>query len=398
MNRRAFLSTSLASSLSLQQAFSAAGSGGDALRVAVIGHTGRGAYGHGLDTMWADVPGTSVVAVADADEKGLGAAAKKLKLESKQAFADYQQMLKEVKPDLVAIGPRHIDQHHAMALAAIHAGARGIYMEKPFVPTLAQADEIIAACDKQGTKLALAHRNRYHPVLPALKKMIADGAIGRPLEIRTRGKEDARGGSLDLWVLGSHLFNLVHYFAGEPQSCSATIYQDSRLVTQSDIKEGAEGVGPLAGNEVHARFETASGLPAFFDSIQNAGTREGGFGVQIIGTQGILDLRIDVEPVAHLLAGSPFGPNDQPRTWVPVTTAGVGQPEPIKDIRKLVGGHVAAGLDLIAAIRENREPLCSARDSRVTLEMTMGIFESHRQHGQRIELPLKDRQHPLAKL
>lgn len=395
MNRRAFLSTSLVSSLSLPQVFSA-GAASTRTRIAVIGHTGRGNFGHGLDSMWLDMPEAEIVGVADADAKGLAGALKKLKLD--QGFADYRKMLSETKPDIVAIGPRHIDQHHEMAMAAIQAGARGIYMEKPFVPTLTQADEIIAACEKHGTKVALAHRNRYHPVLPHLKKMIKEGAIGKPLEYRVRGKEDTRGGSLDLWVLGSHLFNLVHYFAGEPRACTASVFQEGRLITKADVKEGAEGIGPLAGNEVHARFEMANGLPAFFDSVQNAGTKTAGFGVQIIGTEGIIDLRIDAEPLAHILVGSPFGPNDKPRTWVPVTTGGVGKPEPVANIRKLVGGHVAAGRDLIAAIQENREPLCSAKDARVTLEMTMGIFESHRLNGQRVELPMKDRQHPLLRL
>ena len=397
MNRRAFLSTSLASTLSLHAARSAtAPAGTGRTRIAVIGHTGRGNFGHGIDSMWLDMPETEIVAVADADAKGLAGAVKKLKLD--KGYADYRKMLAEAGADIVAIGPRHIDQHHEMALAAIQAGARGIYMEKPFVPTLAQADEIIAACEKTGTKVALAHRNRYHPVLPVLKKMIADGAIGRPLEYRARGKEDARGGALDLWVLGSHLFNLVHYFAGAPRACMASVFQDGRLITQADVKEGAEGIGPLAGNEVHARFEMADGLPAFFDSVQNAGVKTAGFGLQIIGTEGILDLRIDAEPLAHLIAGSPFGPSDKPRLWQPVTTAGVGHKEPVENIRKLVGGHVGPGRDLIAAIQENREPLCSARDSRVTLEMTMGIFESHRLQGRRVELPLKDRRHPLTRL
>jgi predicted dehydrogenase len=393
MNRRAFLTTTLATSLSLHAARSAPTG---RTRVAVIGHTGRGNFGHGLDTMWLNMPETEVVAVADADAKGLAGAVKKLKV--KKGYADYRKMLAEAGAEIVAIGPRHIDQHYEMTLAAIQAGARGIYMEKPFVPTLAEADEIIAACEKTGAKVALAHRNRYHPVLPVLKKMMAEGAIGRALEYRVRGKEDARGGSLDLWVLGSHLFNLVHYFAGEPSACTAGVYQDGRLVTRADVKEGAEGIGPLAGNEVHARFEMADGLPAYFDSVQNAGVKTAGFGVQIIGTEGILDLRVDAEPLAHYLAGSPFGPNDKPRVWQPVTTGGVGATEAEKDIRKLVGGHVGAGRDLIAAMKENREPLCSAKDARVTLEMTMGIFESHRLQGRRVELPLKDRSHPLTRL
>ena len=39
-------------------------------RVAVIGWTGKGDYGHGLDTVWVNNDRAEIVAVADADEKG----------------------------------------------------------------------------------------------------------------------------------------------------------------------------------------------------------------------------------------------------------------------------------------------------------------------------------------
>ncbi|HYF36913.1 MAG TPA: Gfo/Idh/MocA family oxidoreductase [Prosthecobacter sp.] len=394
MNRRHFISSSIVSSVAYNAIANAQGAA--KMRVGVIGHTGRGNFGHGLDTMWRDIPETEIVAVADADEKGLAAELKKLKVE--KGFADYRKMLTETKPEIVSIGPRHVDQHRDMALAAIEAGVKGIYMEKPFCRTLAEADEIIAAANKTGTKIALAHRNRYHPVMPHVVQLMKDGAIGKVLEYRARGKEDARGGSLDMWVLGSHLFNLMHFFMGEPQAVSALVLKNGAPITKADIEEGAEGLGPLAGNEVHARFEMQNALPGFFDSVQNSGSKAAGFGIQIIGTEGIIDLRTDAEPAAQILAGSPFGPNNKPRTWVPITTGGVGKPEPIKEIRLLTAGHVAPGRDLIAAIKENRAPLCSAEDARVILEMTMGVFESHRLNGQRVTLPLKDRGHPLAKL
>ena len=41
------------------------------LRVGVIGHTGRGNYGHGLDTVWLKLPDTEIMAVADAHVNGL---------------------------------------------------------------------------------------------------------------------------------------------------------------------------------------------------------------------------------------------------------------------------------------------------------------------------------------
>ena len=392
MNRRHFINTAAAAGLSLKSLAAEE----KKLRVAVIGHTGRGNYGHGVDTMWLGVPETEIVAVADADAKGLAAELPKLKVT--KGFADYRAMLSDVKPDIVAIGPRHIDQHRDMCIAAVEAGARGIYIEKPFCRSPAEADEIVAACEKKNVKLALAHRNRWHPALPVVTQAIKDGAIGRVLEFRARGKEDARGGSLDLWVLGAHLFNLICYFAGKPVACSAVVLQDGRPVTKSDVKEGDEGIGPLAGNEVHARFEMESGFPAFFDSIHDAGTKQAGFGVQIIGTLGIIDLRVDTDPVAQILPGSPFKAGADPRVWTPITTGGVGKPEPIENIGKQVMGHLTGAQDLLAAMRDNRQPLCSAEDGRTTIEMICAVFESHRLNGQRVTLPLQTRVNPFGLL
>ncbi|MDB6075692.1 MAG: 3-chlorobenzoate-3,4-dioxygenase dihydrogenase related protein, partial [Verrucomicrobiaceae bacterium] len=220
MNRRHFITTVSAASL----AFNARAADAEKLSVALIGHTGRGNYGHGLDSMWATLPMTEIVAVADADEKGLAAQLKKLKVT--KGYADYHQMLGEAKADIVAVGPRQIDQHRDMCMAAIAAGAKGIYIEKPFCRSLVEADEIIAAAEKSGTKIAIAHRNRYQMVVPVIDGLMKDGTIGQVLEIRARGKEDKRGGSLDLWVLGSHVFNLIAHFAGKPVACSAVVLQD----------------------------------------------------------------------------------------------------------------------------------------------------------------------------
>jgi predicted dehydrogenase len=393
MNRRHFVTTTAAAALvsSLPAAQPE-----KRLRVAVIGHTGRGHYGHGLDTMWLKLPETEIVAVADADAAGLAAAKKKLSVSN--GFADYREMLKETKPDIVAIGPRHIDQHRDMILAAVNAGARGIYIEKPFCRTPAEADEIVAACEARNVKLSVAHRNRFHPVLPVIDQLIKEDLIGRVLEMRGRGKEDQRGGSLDLWVLGSHVVNIAHFFGGKPLACSAMVLQEGKLVTKAEVRNGDEGIGPLAGNEVHARFDLERGMPLFFDSIQNAGTREAGFGLQIIGTKGIIDFRIDREPFAHLLQGSPFQPVAAARAWTPITTGGIGKPEPIANLGADLASHAVAGRDLIAAMNEDRQPRCSAADARLTIEMISAVFESHRQNGQRIAFPLTNRQNPLTML
>ena len=354
------------------------------LTVGVIGHTGQGNYGHGEDTVWLKIPQTKLVAVADADPKGLAVAAKRLG--GVKAYADYKVMLAETKPDIAAICPRHIHEHRDMIVAAVEAGVKGIYVEKPFVRTLAEADEIVKLCADRGVRLAIAHRNRYHPVVDVVKQLVASGKIGELKEIRVRGKQDQRGGGLDLWVLGGHGFNLATLFTGPATSCEATIFVEGRPATKADIHPGDEGVGLIVGDEIHARYETKSGIPLYFDSKKGTPAKGTPFGARLIGTKGVISLQIDEEPLAIL-------ERDGQKT--PITTAGIGKPEPIKDIKLVNGGHHGAVRDLLAAIADKREPLCGPSAGLETVELTMAVFASFVADGKKVSLPLADRQHPL---
>ncbi len=379
MKRRVFLVAMVLSLASL-----AAQTAERPLTVGVIGHTGQGNYGHGEDTVWLKIPQTRIIAVADADPKGLAEEAKKLG--GVKAYADYRTMLAEAKPDIAAICPRHIHEHRDMIVAAIEAGVKGIYVEKPFVRTLAEADEIVRLCAEKGVRLAIAHRNRYHPVLDVVKQLVAAGEIGELKEVRVRGKQDHRGGGLDLWVLGGHGFNLATLFTGPAISCEATILMEGRPATKADIRLGDEGVGPIVGDENHARYETQSGIPLYFDAKKGSWSKGTPFGARLIGSKGVISLQVDEEPLAIL-------ERDGKKT--PITTGGIGKPEPIKDIKLVNGGHHGAVLDLVAAIAEKREPLCGPEAGRETVELTLGVFASFAAGGKKVSLPLADRQHPL---
>jgi predicted dehydrogenase len=395
VNRRLFLSTAAtATATTVLSAGITYAAPEKKWRVGVIGHTGRGNYGHGLDTVWLSLPETKIVGLADADKDGRERTRRKLGMVP--GFAEYQQMIKQVQPDIVAVSPRHVDQHRDMVLAAIEGGARGIYCEKPFCSTPHEADEIVSACKRSGTRLAIAHRNHYHPVLPVATVAIKEGAIGKLLEIRCRGKEDARGGAQDLWVLGTHLLDLVRHFAGNAVACSAVLLAGERPVTKKDVVAGAEGLGPIAGDRLHARYEMECGIPMYFDSIRNAGVKEANFGLQLVGTEGLIDFRIDIEPLAHFVPGNPFRPTAKPRPWVPISSAGIGKPEPIDNVKRLVSKHILSTRDLLASITEDRSPLSSEEDGRAIIEMIHAAFASHVKNGQRVQLPLADRQHPFA--
>jgi len=381
MQRRNFLSLS---ALALSAALLRAQTAERPLTVGVIGHTGQGNYGHGEDAVWLKIPETRIVAVADADAKGLAIEAKKLG--GVKAYPDYKVMLAEAKPDIAAICARHIHEHRDMIVAAIEAGVKGIYIEKPFVRTLAEADEIVKLCAEKGVRLAIAHRNRYHPVLASVQKLVAAGEIGELKEVRVRGKQDQRGGGLDLWVLGGHGFNLATLFTGPAISCEATILVEGRPATKADILPGDEGVGPIVGDEIHARYATKSGISLYFDSKKGSWAKGTPFGARLIGTKGIISLQVDEEPLAIL-------ERDGKKT--PITTAGIGQPEPIQDIKLVNGGHHGAIRDLLAAIAERREPLCGPEAGRETVELTLSVFASFAAGGKKVMLPLADRLHPL---
>ncbi len=100
-------------------------------KVAIIGSTGRGDYGHGLDGVWKTLPECEVVGVADADAAGRAKAIERTG--AARGYADYREMLDKERPQIVAVCPRWVDQHRDMALACAEYGCH-MYMEKAAVP------------------------------------------------------------------------------------------------------------------------------------------------------------------------------------------------------------------------------------------------------------------------
>ncbi len=360
-------------------------------RVAVIGRTGKGNYGHGLDVVWLGMDNVEIVAIADEDEKGRAAAAARLK--APKAYADYREMLKVEKPQIVSVADRWLDAHRDMVIACAEAGA-SIFLEKPLCRTLQEADEMIAACEKHHVKLAIAHQTRYSPRLKVVRQLIADGAIGDVLELRARGKEDARGGGQDMMVLGTHLFDLVRLLNGDPRWCFARIWKDNKLALPGDVIVGGEGMGPIQGDRIFAEYGFDNGAVATFGTHKaqhGAGKR---FALQIFGSKGIIALETGSVPTALLLEDPSWMPGKSGAKWQEISSAGVGQPEPLKDAGQALGNKLIVA-DLIESIEKDRQPLGNIYDGRAALEMILAVYESHKLNRP-VDLPLKNRKHPLA--
>ncbi len=362
-------------------------------RVAVFGRTGKGNYGHGVDVCWLDHPQTDVVAVADDNDEGRAAAAKRLGVG--QSFADYRRMLDETKPDILAIGPRWVDQHRDAAVAAAERGVH-VFMEKPFCRTPQEADEIVAACEQTHSKLAIAHPTRYSPIIGTVKRLLRDWAIGRVLELRARGKEDRRGGGEDLWVLGSHMLDLSLALGYDPAWCFASVLQDGEPLRAEHVKEGPEGIGPLAGDAVRATYGLKQGITMTWQSYRNVAGDPRRYGLQIFGSKGILEIVEGTLPKVHILQDSSWSPGRSGKSWQPVTTAGIGQPEPLTG-KKTGHRHLYAIDDLLAAIEKQREPKCNMYEGRRIVEMVAATFESQRV-GRPVTFPLETRVNPLTLL
>lgn len=362
-------------------------------RVGVMGRTGRGDYGHGLDVVWREVPRTTIVAVADDDKMGLAAKARELGVD--RAYTDYRQMLDEAKPDVVSICQRWIDRHAEMVVAAAERGIH-VYMEKPMCRTLAEADAMVTACESSHVKLAMATQTRYSPKLPVVKQLVDGGKIGRVLEYRGRGKEDRRGGGEDLWVLGTHIMDLVRYFGGAPEWCMASVTVDGRPIARADVAEGAEGIGLLAGDIVNAMYGMPDGASAYFGSRRNAMGPVSRFGLKILGTGGIIEIQTGHLPSVKYLDDPSWSPGRSGAAWQDVSSAGIGLPEPLSD-GGLHAGNVAAVKDLLAAIEEDRQPIANVYHARAATEMIVAVFESQRTGG-RVSFPLAERENPLARL
>ncbi len=394
MRRRDFLaSTMLGLATAATGRPAGAAAKGEKYRVAIIGRTGQGNYGHGLDVVWNDVPQAQVVAVADPDPKGRAAAAQRVK--APKTYADYRQMLDQERPQIVSVAARWLDCHRDMVLACAEHGCH-VFLEKPMCQDLEQADEMIAAMEKRNLKLTIAHQTRYSPALAHAKKAMAEGLLGDILELRGRGKEDARGGGEDLMVLGTHIMDLMRFFAGDPQLCFAQVRANERPVTKSDVREGAEGIGPLAGDEIHALYRFGGPTVGYFATDRARHGAPVRYGLEIRGTKGILTTTMGAFPDVWFVEDPSWQPGRSKAQWKQVTSEGIGKPEPVSDPNHRHGNRLIA-LDLIRAIETNGRPQGSMYDGRAALEMILAIYESHR-HNAPVPLPLTNRKHPLSLL
>lgn len=351
-------------------------------KAAVIGHTGRGDYGHGLDLIFQNRPGIALVAVADPDDAGREAA--RVRTGAARAYANYRELLEKEQPELVSVAPRHADQHHAIGMACLQAGAH-VYFEKPFTRTPAEADVLLATAARRGLRIAVAHTMRMMPVILQLRENLRQGLIGDLLEMRAYGKQDHRAGGEDMMVLGTHLFDLMRALAGDPLWVNARVQTEGRDITPADRRLVRDNVGWVAGNAIFAHFAFENGVEGTFTSQAGLRNTASHWGIELHGSKGSARINGDMAPNVFVRSAGPWTPGGRTDRWQPLDP----------DLRLSPETHNLGPVgDWLQAIDQGREPECSGRNGAWAVEMVMGVYAAALS-GSRTAFPLTQRVHPL---
>jgi predicted dehydrogenase len=246
-------------------------------------------------------PGTELVAVWDNEVERGRAGADQFGVEF---TADLDALLAREDLDGVTI-TTSTDVHRDLMVAAANAG-KHIFTEKLLAPTVAEAEEIIAAADANGVKLTVSLPRLAHGYTQAIREVIDSGELGQLTYGRVRlshngavsngvgaggwlperffDPKTAIGGALT--DLGCHPVYLTQLFLGaDPETVSATYrsvaglpLEDNSVVTigYADQKIGVIEAGFASPNPFTIEIFGTEGSLAYTDAgnVLRVGDRE----------------------------------------------------------------------------------------------------------------------------
>jgi predicted dehydrogenase len=160
-------------------------------------------------------------------------------------YTDVKDLFQDPEVDVVIVTTPP-NTHFELAALALENG-KHVLVEKPFVPTAKQADQLIALAKEKQRLICVYQNRRWDADFLTVKKLIADGTLGRIYEFEThfdryraerpatwKGKLGIADGGSALYDLGSHLIDQVYSLFGTPSS----VY--GKFTDQRDGKFSAE--------------------------------------------------------------------------------------------------------------------------------------------------------------
>ena len=141
-----------------------------------VGIAGAGFMGRTHAAAWAETEARIVGITAETPDQARDLADQC----GARAYPTLEAMLADVEV-LDVCTPTHL--HEEMVLQAAEAG-KHVICEKPLARTMDQCRAMIAACQKAGVKLLVAHVVRFFPEYSLAKAAVERGEIGRPGVLR----------------------------------------------------------------------------------------------------------------------------------------------------------------------------------------------------------------------
>lgn len=242
---------------------------GQSVRWGIIGAGNVAEFKSGPALMHA--PGSTVVAVMRRDpEKARDFA---LRHRVPRWHTEVDALLADPEVDAVYVAsPHHL--HLAHVTRAAQAG-KAILCEKPVGVNTAEAQAVVDVCRAASVSLTVAYYRRYWPIVQEMRRLLAEGAIGKVVQARVQladqyvpdperpwltEPEQAGGGALA--NAGSHWIDLIRYLLGEvvevTAACSThfggaktedTIGVQMRLASQALASLNVTLCSPAAVNE-----------------------------------------------------------------------------------------------------------------------------------------------------
>ncbi len=277
-------------------------------------------------------------------------------------FEDYRQMLTETDLDIVSVCVwPHL--HAEMVIAAAEAGVKAVHCEKPMAPTFGEAKRMAEVCESNGVQLTFNHQRRFAPPICAARDMVQEGAIG------TLQRVECYCPNMNDW--GTHWFDIMHFCNDESPA--------EWVLGQIDTSEVEDVYGVPHENQGISQVHFQNGVEGLLITAQDIFNAP--FGIRLQGSEGIIDL--PMRPDQGLLLFNP-----QTSGWEHRKEAGS-----IHDFEAVSKGVI----DLIDALRDQREPEMSARRALRNAELTFATYESSRKRG-RVDLPLEIDDSPLIEM
>lgn len=197
-----------------------------------FGVIGYGAWGSCHADSIARCGGADLVAIASNTSDSLARAEKQH--QGVALTSDYHELLARQDIDIVSIVLPNA-MHEAAAVSALEAG-KHVLLEKPMANSVAACDRILAAAERSGRTLSIAHELRLSSQWGEIKTYVDEGRLGEPMYLvielwRRPYRSGSDGWRYDASQVGSWMLEEVIHFAdlaawyfealGNPVSVSA---------------------------------------------------------------------------------------------------------------------------------------------------------------------------------